>query len=241
MANLEYEIRNSDPITAPSATKVDMKFELVVIPVSDVDRAKEFYARLGWRLDAEFVAGDDYRVIQFTPPGSGGSVIFGKNVTAAAAGSAQGLYLIVSDIEGARAELLGRGIEVGEVFHAGSVFAGTDEPYLFGRLRIRGSDPEQRSYHSFASFRDPDGNGWLLQEVTTRLPGRGLSLDLPTLTDLLRETEQRHGQYEPTAPKHHWSGWYAAYMVARENGKTPDDAAKDAALHMEGARDHVPV
>ena len=147
---------------------------MVVIPVSDVDRAKEFYGRLGWRLDADFDNGDDFRVIQFTPPGSGCSVIFGKNVTAAAPGSAQGLYLIVSDIEAARDEL--RRVAASrssEVFHdAGGVYAGTDEPYLFGRLRVSGPDPEHRSYRSFASFRDPDGNGWLFQEITTRLPGR---------------------------------------------------------------------
>jgi catechol 2,3-dioxygenase-like lactoylglutathione lyase family enzyme len=236
MTNPTVEIRSNEPTGAPSATKVDMKLELIVIPVSDVDRAKEFYARLGWRLDADFAAGDDYRVIQFTPPGSGGSVIFGKNVTAAAPGSAQGLYLIVSDVESARAELLRRGVEVSAVFHSGSVFAGTDEPYLFGRLRVSGPDPQHGSYRSFASFRDPDGNGWLFQEITTRVPGRGLSLDVATLTELLRETEQRHGQYEPTAPKHHWSGWYAAYIAARENGKTPDEAFKDAVLHIEGDR-----
>ena len=177
--------------------------------------------------------------MQFTPPGSGGSIIFGKNVTSAAPGSAQGLYLIVSDIEAARAELLARGVEVSEVFHSGGVYVGKDEPYLFGRVRVSGPDPQHGSYRSFASFKDPDGNGWLFQEITTRLPGRGLSIDLPTLTELLRETEQRHGQYEPTAPKHHWSSWYAAYIVARENGKTPDEAAKDAALHMEGIRDRV--
>ena len=156
----------------------------------------------------------------------------------AAPGSAQGLYLIVSDIEAARAELLGRGVEVSDVFHdAGSVHAGKDEPYLFGRVRVSGPDPEHRSYRSFASFRDPDGNGWLLQEITTRLPGRGLSnLDVTTLTELLREAEQHHGEYEPTAPKHHWSGWYAAYIVARQNGKTPEEAAKDGKLNIEGAR-----
>jgi catechol 2,3-dioxygenase-like lactoylglutathione lyase family enzyme len=217
MADLKNEIRSNDGRDA-SLARVDMKFELVVIPVSDVERAKEFYGRLGWRLDADFASGDDYRVIQFTPPGSGGSVIFGKNVTGVAPGSTQGLYLIVSDIEAARAELLGRGVEVSEVFHGGSVYAGTDEPYLFGRLRVNGRDPQHGSYRSFASFRDPDGNGWLFQEVTTRLPGRGLSIDLATLTELLRETEKRHGEYEPTAPKHHWSDWYAAYIVARENG-----------------------
>jgi catechol 2,3-dioxygenase-like lactoylglutathione lyase family enzyme len=232
------EIR-SNPTSADSGRQVDMKLELIVIPVSDVDRAKEFYGRLGWRLDAEFASGDDLRIIQFTPPGSGGSVIFGKNVTSAAPGSAQGLYLIVSDIETARAELLSRGVEVSEVFHGGSTPAGTDEPYLFGRMRISGPDPGHGSYRSFASFHDPDGNGWLLQEITTRLPGRGLSIDLPTLTELLRETEQRHGQYEPTAPKHHWSSWYAAYIVARENGKTADEAAKEAALNVESVRERL--
>ena len=241
MANTTYEVRSSNPTSDASVVKVDMKFELVVIPVSDVDRAKEFYARLGWRLDTDFASGDDYRVIQFTPPGSGGSVIFGKNVTAAAPGSAQGLYLIVSDIEATRADLLGRGVAVSEVFHGGGVYAGTDEPYLFGRLRVSGPDPERRSYRSFASFRDPDGNGWLFQEITTRLPGRGLSMDLGTLTELLRETEKHHGEYEPTAPKHHWSSWYAAYIVARENGRTPDEAAADAALNIEGASDRAPA
>ena len=241
MAKPATEIRSNDPTSAARAANVDMKLELVVIPVSDVDRAKEFYGRLGWRLDAEFVSGDGLRIIQFTPLGSGGSIIFGKNISAAAPGSAQGLYLIVSDIEAARAELLGRGVEVSEVFHGGSVSAGTDEPFLFGRVRVSGSDPGHGSYRSFASFRDPDGNGWLLQEVTTRLSGRGLSIDLPTLTELLRETEKRHGEYEPTAPKHHWSSWYAAYIVARENGKTADEAAKDAAFNIEGARDRVPA
>src|SRR5271157_4102173 len=172
MATLQPEIRSKDA-TRASVARVDMKFEIVVIPVSDVDRAKEFYASLGWRLDADFAAGNDYRVIQFTPPGSGCSVIFGRNVTAAAPGSAQGLYLIVSDIEPARKELLARGVSVSEVFHGGAdVYAGPDEPYLFGRIRVNGPDPEHGSYRSFASFSDPDGNGWLFQEITTRLPGR---------------------------------------------------------------------
>ncbi|MGH7802841.1 MAG: VOC family protein, partial [Candidatus Binatia bacterium] len=154
-----------------SVKPADMKLEIVVIPVSDVDRAKEFYASLGWRLDADFATGD-FRVMQFTPPGSPCSVIFGKNVTDAAPGSAQGLYLVVSDIDAARAELIGRGVEVSEVFHSDGVNTGTDEPYLFGRRRVGGPDPEHGTYRSFASFRDPDGNGWLFQEVTTRLPGR---------------------------------------------------------------------
>ena len=200
------EVRSNNATGNASVAKVDMKFEIVVIPVSDVDRAKEFYGRLGWRLDADFDSGKDFRVIQFTPPGSGCSVIFGKNVTAAAPGSAQGLYLIVSDIEAARDELLGRGVKISEVFHdAAGVYAGTDEPYLFGRLRVSGPDPDHRSYRSFASFSDPDGNGWLFQEVTTRLPGR---IDSATTTfasanDLasaFRRAEAAHGEHEEA----HW-------------------------------------
>ena len=206
-----------------SATNADMKLEVLVIPVADVDRAKKFYGSLGWRLDADFAA-DNFRVIQFTPLGSGCSVIFGKNVTAATPGSAQGLYLIVSDIEAAREELLGRGVKISEVFHdAGDVHAGTDEPYLFGRLRVSGPDPEHRSYRSFASFRDPDGNGWLFQEVTTRLPGR---IDPATTTfasanDLasaLRRAEAAHGEHEARIGQRdaNWPDWYAAYMVAEQ-------------------------
>src|SRR5438093_3671135 len=142
-------IRNNEPTTNANAARVDMKLEVVIIPVSDVDRAKEFYARLGWRLDADFTAGDDWRGVQFTPLGSGCSVIFGKNVTAAAPGSAQGLYLIVSDLEAARKELIGRGVEVSEAFHNAGVYAGSDEPYVFGRVRVSGPDPEHGSYRSF--------------------------------------------------------------------------------------------
>ena len=234
------QMSNVHDIQNPAAATVDLKLEIVVIPVADVDRAKEFYSRLGWRLDAEFASGQDFRIMQFTPPGSGCSIILGKNITAAAPGSTQGLYLVVSDIEAARADLASHGIEISEVFHdAAGVYAGTDEPYLFGRHRASGPDPEHRSYRSFASFSDPDGNRWLLQEVKSRLPGRGLSLDVATLTELLRETEEHHGEYEPTAPKHHWSGWYAQYMIARQRGKTPDEAAKAAALHIERTRDRV--
>src|SRR5215469_2699446 len=229
-------IRNNEPTTNANAAKIDMKLEVVIIPVSDVDGAKEFYARLGWRLDADFTGGNDWRVVQFTPPGSGCSVIFGKDVATAAPGSAQGLYLAVPDIESARTELRRRGVEVSEVFHGSNVHTGPDEPYLFGRLHTSGPDPAHTSYYSFASFHDPDGNGWLLQEVTTRLPGRGVSnFDVATMTELLRETEEHHGKYEPTAPKHHWSGWYAAYIVARQNGKTPEEAAKEGKLLIESA------
>ena len=163
MANQTYESPSNASTSDAIAAKIDMKFEIVVIPVSDVDRTKKFYQSLGWRLDAEYDSGKDFRIMQFTPPGSGCSVIFGQNVTSAAPGSVQGLYLIVSDIEAARKELLGRGVKISEVFHdAAGVYAGKDEPYLFGRHRVSGRDPEHRSYRSFASFHDPDGNGWLL-------------------------------------------------------------------------------
>ena len=203
-----------------------MKLEVVVIPVSDVDRAKEFYGSLGWRLDADFADGDDWRVIQFTPPGSGCSVIFGKNVTGAAPGSAQGLYLIVSDIKEARDELLRRGVGISEVFHdAGDVHAGADEPYLFGRLRVNGPDPDHRSYRSYASFSDPDGNGWLLQEVTVRLPGRvDADTTFTSSTELaaaLRRAEAAHGEHEKRTGQRDadWPNWYAEYMVAEQAGK----------------------
>ena len=213
---------------------VDMKLEVVVIPVSDVDRAKNFYLKMGWRVDGDFASKDkNWRVVQVTPPGSACSFFFGKGLTRATPGNVQGLLLIVDDMEAARAELIGYGVDVSEAFH----FEGDRLHFTGTQGRLPGPDPERRSYLTLASFRDPDGNGWLLQEVKTRLPGRGLSsLDVATLTPLLRETEERHGKYEATAPKHHWSEWYAAYLVARERGRTPDEAAKDAALHMEAAR-----
>jgi catechol 2,3-dioxygenase-like lactoylglutathione lyase family enzyme len=223
---------NNQPAGGASAAKVDMKFEVMVIPVTDVDRSKAFYTKLGWRFDADFPFDNGFRIVQFTPPGSGCSLQFGTKITTAAPGSAQGLYLIVSDVEAARKELVARGVEVSEVFHAlkpGAQF----RPESDGR--VSGPDPNHHSYSSFATLNDPDGNTWLFQEVTTRLPGRGLSnLDVSTLTDLLVETEQHHGEYEPTAPKHHWSAWYAAYIVARQDGKTPEEAAKLAKLHIEG-------
>ena len=213
-----------------TAATVDLKLEVVVIPVSDVDRAKRFYEGLGWRLDADFANGETWRGVQMTPPGSPCSIHFGKGITTAVPGSVQNLYLVVSDIEAARRELIGRGVNVSEAFH----FAG------FGGPRVPGPEPNGRSYGTYATFSDPDGNSWLLQEVKTRLPGRGLSnLDVPTLTELLRDAEKGHGSYEPTAPKHHWSGWYAAYIVARERGKTPDEAAKAATLHIENALDRA--
>jgi catechol 2,3-dioxygenase-like lactoylglutathione lyase family enzyme len=220
---------SSATVETPHARGVDMKFEIVVIPVSDVDRAKRFYGGLGWRLDADYPSEDGYfRVIQFTPPGSGCSVIFGKNVTAAAPGSAQGLYLIVSDVEAARKELVGRGVEISEVFHdAAGVYAGPDEPYLFGRVRVSGLDPARSSYRSFASFNDPDGNGWLFQELTHRAPGR-IETGVTTFTsseDLaaaLRRAEAAHGEHEKRTGgqrDENWPDWYAEYLISEQAGK----------------------
>jgi catechol 2,3-dioxygenase-like lactoylglutathione lyase family enzyme len=220
-------------ITHPADAKpaksraVDLKLEVVVIPVSDVDRAKAFYANLGWRLDADFASGDGWRVIQFTPPGSACSVIFGKNVTPAAPGSAQGLYLIVSDLEAARQDLLGRGVKISEPFHGGGdVHAGADEPYLFGSLRLNGADPKRGSYSSFASFRDPDGNGWLFQEITTRLPDRIDATDTTftsssELARALRRAAAAHGEHEKRTGGHdeNWQDWYADYIVREQAGQ----------------------
>jgi len=214
------------------AKSVDTKLEVVMIGVSDVDRAKAFYEKLGCRLDADFAAGDEFRVVQLTPHNSEASIIFGKGVKSGKPGATQGLVLAVRDVVAARADLIARGVNVSEVFH----YAGGPFNDAAKNPRVRGPDAERRSYYSFASFEDPDGNGWFLQEIQTRLPGRGLGLDVATLTELFVETENRHGEYEPHAPKHHWSGWYAAYVLAREHGKTSDEAARDATMHIEGAR-----
>ena len=228
---------STTPMSAERGTEIlgtgtaDESLEVVVLPVSDVDRTKRFYASLGWRLDADFSNAEGWRVVQFTPPGSGCSVQFGKGVTTAAPGSVQGLMLVVPDIGAARAELSGRGVDVSEVFHfaGGLHVTGTNG-------RVPGPDPAGRSYSSWASFADPDGNGWLLQEIKTRLPGRGFGRDVAALTELLREAEKHHGDYEPTAPKHHWSSFYAPYIVARERGRTEEEAAKEAALAAQAKR-----
>ena len=202
----------------PNVQTVDLKLEVVVIPISNVDRAKRFYDGLGWRLDADFAVGDTFRVVQFTPPGSPSSIHFGTGLTSAAPGSASGLYLVVSDIEAARAELAGRGVDVSEIFHR----TGPGQPPVSGR------DPERRSYRSYASFSDPDGNGWLLQEVTERLPGR-VDADITTFTSsielaaALRRAAAAHGEHEKrTGGKHdeNWPDWYADYIV-REQAGTP--------------------
>ena len=213
---------------------MDMKLEVVVIPVSDVDRAKGFYEKLGFRLDIDYAANENFRVIQFTPPRSGASIIFGKGVTSAKSGSEDSLVLAVNDVDTARDDLIKRGVNVSEVFHyAGGPFNNAVE-----NPRVDGPDPEGRSYFSFASFEDPDGNSWLLQEITTRLPGRewkltrGRTIDVATLAELLRETEEHHGHYEKTHAEHHWWDWYAAYMSARETGSTPDEASAAANRYM---------
>ncbi len=217
-----------------TAEGVDLKVEVIPLPVSDVDRAKRFYEGLGWRVDADFAAGDEWRLVQLTPPGSPCSVMLGKGFTTAVPGSLQGTILVVDDLEAARAELVRHGVDVSDVFHfENNLLRATTKG------RTPGRDPENRSYFSFASFSDPDGNSWLLQEVTARLPGRGFSSDVATLIGLLRETEEHHGVYEATAPKHHWSEWYAGYIVARQRGKTPDQAATDAARQLERTAEGV--
>ena len=227
MATATQTIQNNETNTRARANKMDLKFEIVVIPVSDVDRAKEFYSNLGWRLDIDAGNGKDYRIVQFTPPGSSCSIIFGKNVTAAAPGSVQGLYLIVSNIEAACKELLSLGVEISEAFHGDiGVYDGTDEPFLFGRRRVSGPDPKHTSYRSYASFHDPDGNGWLLQEITTRLPGHmdpatTSFVSLNDLADALRRAAAAHGRFEVRVGQadENWPIWYAEYMVSEQNGE----------------------
>jgi catechol 2,3-dioxygenase-like lactoylglutathione lyase family enzyme len=212
---------------AARTPRVDLKFEVVVIPVSDVDRSKDFYGSLGWRFDIDSGISSEYRLVQFTPPGSSCSIIFGKNVTAAAPGSVQGLYLIVSDIEAAIKELVGLGIKISGPFHGDTgVYAGPDDPFLFGRRRVGGLDPDHASYRSYASFHDPDGNGWLLQEVTTRLPGHmdPTSTNFVSVNDLaaaLWRAIAAHGQLEDRIGKidKNLSYWCAKFMVAEQSGE----------------------
>ena len=226
MSNTQTVSEHTTQMAPPGV--VDLKLEVLPLPVSDVDRTKRFYEELGWRVDADFASGETWRLVQMTPPGSPCSVMFGKGFTSAVPGSVQGAFLVVDDVEAARTEIMGHGVAVSEVFH----FDGNLLTVAGTKGRVAGPDPNRASYFSFASFSDPDGNSWLLQEVKARFPGRGLSSDVATLLELLRETEERHGEYERTAPKHHWSEWYAGYIVARQRGKTPDQAATDAAARM---------
>ena len=227
------DIRTETSAQVPDTPTVDFKLEITILRVSDAERAKQFYASLGWREDADFVLSDDLRILQFTPPGSQASIIFGTGVTAAVPGSVGSLLLAVDDIDAARAELIERGVDVSEVFHG---VAFTDA----GQGRIPGPDPERKSYSTFASFSDPDGNEWLLQEVTTRLPGRVAGRDVGALAERLLETALHHGRFEQIAPEHNWWDWYAAYFDAREQGSTPEQADTAADLYMKEARNVVP-
>ena len=221
-------------MTEQEKVQIDMKLEVVVLGVSDVDRAKAFYENLGWRLDIDIAAGA-FRGVQLTPHNSEASIIFGKGVTSAKPGSAPSLVLAVDDIDAAREDLIARGVDVSEVFHyAGGPMNNTGE-----NPRVGGRDPEGRSYFSFASFEDPDGNGWLLQEITARLPGREWqstrtqATDVATLAELLHETAEHHDQFEKTHLEHHWWDWYASYLSARQNGSSPEKATAGANRYME--------
>ncbi len=223
-------------MTELEKAQVDMKLEVVMIGVSDVDRAKAFYEKLGWRLDADFASdAGDFRALQLTPHNSDASIIFGKGVTSVQPGSAESLVLAVDDVAAARDDLVARGVSVSEVFHyAGGPFNNTGE-----NPRVGGRDPEGRSYYSFASFDDPDGNRWVLQEIKTRFPGREWELtraratDVATLAELLHETEEHHGNYERTHAEHHWWDWYAPYLSARQQGSSPEEAAAAADRYMD--------
>lgn len=234
MDNLRDEIRSS-------AASVDMKLEVVLLAISDVDRAKAFYESLGWRLDID-VRNGDFRGVQITPHNSQASIIFGKGITSAKPGSEQSLLLAVDDVDAARDDLIARGVDVSEVFHyAGGPMNNTGE-----NPRVSGRDPEGRSYFSFASFEDPDGNSWLLQEITARLPGRewkpsgAPAKDIAVLASLLHETGEHHGKYENTHAEHHWWDWYAAYLSNRQNGSAPEQASAAADTYMDEVF-HVPL
>ena len=224
-------------MTEQEKVRPDMKLEVVVLGVSDVDRAKAFYENLGWRTDIDITAGHEFRGVQMTPHNSEASIIFGKGITSAKPGSADSLVLAVDDIDAARDDLIARGVDVSEVFHyAGGPFNNAVE-----NPRVGGRDPQGRSYYSFVSFEDPDGNGWLVQEIQTRLPGRewestrGRAMDVATLAELLHETAEHHDHYEKTHAEHHWWDWYASYLSARQNGNSPGEAATAADRYMEEA------
>ena len=216
--------------TQPEKTaSADFKLEVVILPVADAERSKQFFTSLGWREDADFVFSGDFRVLQFTPPGSESSIIFGSGVTAAVPGSAGSLLLAVEDVEAARAELIERGVEVSDVFH-GVAFDAS------GSRRAPGLDPERGSYKSYATFTDPDGNEFLLQEVTTRLPGRVDDTPVATLAELLLETAMQHDHFEKASEPHNWWDWYAPYLAAREQGRTLEQATEAADGYMKDVR-----
>jgi catechol 2,3-dioxygenase-like lactoylglutathione lyase family enzyme len=215
------QLSNDTATESAGVATIPMTFEVTTLPVADVDRAKAFYQGLGWRLDIDFNPTPDTRAVQFTPPGSQASIQFGEGTTAMEPGSLQGLFAVVEDIRAAREELIARGVDVSEIWHS--------EP---GKGPVPGLDPQRRSYFSRASFADPDGNTWVLQEVTERLPGRVEVLDSEGLAQLLLETAKRHGAFEAVAPPHDWWDWYAAYLDAREHGSSPDEANAAAGRYM---------
>jgi catechol 2,3-dioxygenase-like lactoylglutathione lyase family enzyme len=229
------KMRDEHATQNPSAGNIDMKLEVILLGVSDVDRAKAFYEKLGWRLDADITTGDEFHAVQMTPPHSEASIIFGKGVTSTKPASPDSLVLAVKDVDAARNDLIARGVDVSEVFHYA---AGPFNDTVKGS-HVGGRDPQGRSYRSFASFKDPDGNEWLLQEIQTRLPGRewestrAPAMDVEALAELLRETAEHHDVYEKTHGKHRWSDWYAPYLSARQNGSSPEEAEAAAGRHME--------
>ena len=221
----------SSPNTRAGAGAIDMKLEVVMLNVSDVDIAKAFYENLGWRVDID-ISNGDFRGVQITPHNSETSIIFGKGVTTTKPGSTENLILVVKDIEAARNDLIARGVDVSEVFH----FAAGPFNNTVPSPRVSGLDPERRSYFSFVSFKDPDGNEWLVQEITTRLPGRewksNATVDVAALADLLHETAEHHDHFEKTHGTHNWFDWYAPYLSARQNGSTPEEASAAADSYM---------
>ena len=222
-------IETSTETQAPKTANADFKLEVVILPVSDAERSKQFFTSLGWREDADFVFSEDFRVLQFTPPGSESSIIFGSGVTAAVPGSVGSLLLAVDDVEAARAELIERGVDVSEVFH-GVAFDAS------GTRRAPGLDPERGSYKSYATFSDPDGNEFLLQEVTTRLPGRVDDTPVAELAELLLETAMQHDHFEKASEPHNWWDWYAPYLAAREQGRTLEQATEAADRYMKDVK-----
>ena len=231
-----YAVNQKEAV--PAVEPVDLKLEVVLLGVSDVDRAKAFYEKLGWRLDIDIKIGD-FRGVQMTPHNSEASIIFGSGMKR---GAAQSLVLAVSDVDAARDDLIARGADVSEVFHyaAGPFNDTVPNP------RVSGRDPEGRSYFSFASFKDPDGNEWLVQEITARFPGREWvakpqpASDVAALADLLHETAERHDRFEKTHEQHNWWDWYAPYLRARQNGSTPEEASAAADRRMEDALHILP-
>jgi catechol 2,3-dioxygenase-like lactoylglutathione lyase family enzyme len=226
------DTNSQTPARVVDTGKTDLKLEVVVLGVSDVDRAKAFYQGLGWRLDADFPIDENFRIVQLTPPGSPASIQFGTGVTTMEPGSAKDIYLIVEDIEAARDELIRGGADVSEIWHGRGL--GT-EGHLPGR------DPEGGSYSSFASFSDPDGNSFLLQELTERLPGRVEQTDVATLADLLLETAQHHDPFEKSSEPHDWWDWYAAYLSARLAGSSQDEASASAGRYMAETKHVLPL